>query len=77
MWRTTSDKLREMKGLIGLLFPQETCFPLRKVTNIITSRSIGEARSAGGTVRPDMAAGPSGLNIKQTHHDQGIQLLKV
>ena len=35
----------------------------------------GEASSAGGTVLPGVA-GLSGLNIKQTHHDQGIQLAK-
>ena len=27
-----------------------------------------------GTVRPGVAAGPSDLNMKQTHHDQGIKL---
>ena len=36
----------------------------------------GEASSACGTVRPGVT-GPSDLNIKQTHHDQGIQLLRV
>ena len=40
LWRMTSDKLREMKGLIGLLFSLETLFLLRKVTSIIISRSI-------------------------------------
>ena len=44
---------------------------------ILECADFEEARSAGGTVRPGVAAGPSGLNIKQTHHDQGIQLLKV
>ena len=36
-----------------------------------------EASSSSGTVGPSVATGPSGLNIKQTHHDQGIQLLGV
>ena len=38
---------------------------------------FAEASSAGGPVEPGVASGPSGLNIKQTHHDQGMQLLKV
>ena len=35
-----------------------------------------EASRAGGTVGPGVA-GPLGLNIKQTHHDHGIQLTKT
>lgn len=38
---------------------------------------FGEASSAGGPFGPGEVAGPSDLNIKQIHHDQGIQLLKV
>ena len=38
---------------------------------------FGEASSACGTVRRGVASRPSGLNIKQTHLNQGIQLLKV
>ena len=37
----------------------------------------GEASIASGTVTPGVAAGPSDLNMKQTHHDQGIQLLRI
>ena len=37
----------------------------------------GKESSASGSVGPGVAAGPSGLNIKQTHHDQGIQLLRI
>lgn len=44
---------------------------------ILECADFGEASSDGDTVRPCVAAGPSGLNIKQTHHDQGIQLVKV
>ena len=36
----------------------------------------GRTSSAGGPVRPGVA-GPSGLNMNQTHPDQGIQLLRV
>ena len=35
----------------------------------------GEASRAGGTVGPGDAV-PAGLNIKQTHHDHGIQFTK-
>ena len=38
---------------------------------------FGEASSACGTIRRGVASRPSGLNIKQTHLNQGIQLLKV
>ena len=38
---------------------------------ILECADFGEASSDGDTVRPCVAAGPSGLNIKQTHHDQG------
>jgi len=41
---------------------------------IVECPDHGEASIASGTVRPGVAAGPSGLNMKQTHHDQGIQL---
>ena len=37
----------------------------------------GKEGSAIGPVGPDVAAGPSGLNIKQIFHDQGIQLLRI
>lgn len=41
---------------------------------IVECPDHGEASIASGTVRPGVAAGPSGLNMKQTHHDQGILL---
>ena len=43
---------------------------------IVECPDHGEASSAGGPVRHGVA-GPSGLNMKQTHPDQGIQLLRV
>ena len=38
---------------------------------------FGETSTACGTIRRGVASRPSGLNIKQTHLNQGIQLLKV
>ena len=38
---------------------------------------FGEASSACGTIRRGVASRPSGLNIRQAHLNQGIQLLKV
>ena len=43
---------------------------------ILEGLDHGEASSACGTVRLGVT-GPSDLNIKQTHHNQGIELLRV
>ena len=60
-------------------FHRSRVYILKTVTFvlIVECPDHGEARSAAGAVRPGVAAGPSGLNMKQTHHDQGIQLLRV
>ncbi|CAH3179132.1 unnamed protein product, partial [Porites lobata] len=38
---------------------------------VLHDQAHGEASVGSGTVRPGVAAGPSDLNVKQTHNDQG------
>ncbi|KAM7425299.1 hypothetical protein ABFA07_023255 [Porites harrisoni] len=65
------EKLEEIKGEITAIREKLDALTSAGQESNDKGSYHGEASIASGTVRPGVAAGPSDLNMKQTHHDQG------